>query len=209
MKRKFILALSLILIASLFLTGCELFNSRVTSLKGELKGVSYNIEFYDNFGEKYQHVKGQNIDIEGKKVKETGYDSEGNVITNYTLSSVVAITIDGHQMESCGSTVIFAEEGLQKDIDFTIQDIDSENSKGLSGYTSVAKIVNNYSNFFGKPSVVVIQSQLGVPICAYSGNSVFWEVCENLPKTTMLSIDGKVLYIHRANFEIIDKALID
>lgn len=54
-----------------------------------------------------------------------------------------------------------------------------------------------------------IQSQLGDPICAYSGDSVYYEVCSTLPKTTKLSIDGKALYIHRANFQIIDTSLLD
>ncbi len=72
----------------------------------------------------------------------------------------------------------------------------------------IAGVVNSYKNYFGKPTVVVIQSQLGVPICAYSGKDVYWEVCEDLPKTTKLMIDGKALYIHRANFQIIDRDLL-
>ncbi len=56
---------------------------------------------------------------------------------------------------------------------------------------------------------MVIQSQLGDPICAFSGDDVYWEVSENLPKTTKVMIDGKALYIHRANFQIIDKDLIE
>ena len=67
----------------------------------------------------------------------------------------------------------------------------------------------DYQNYFGKAIVVVIQSQLGDPICAYSGNDVYWEVSEDLPKTTKLVVDGKALYIHRANFQIVDKALLD
>ena len=65
-----------------------------------------------------------------------------------------------------------------------------------------------YKNAFGKSRVIVIQSQLGDPICAFSGESVYYEVCEDLPKTTKLMIDGKALYIHHANFQIIDKALL-
>lgn len=44
--------------------------------------------------------------------------------------------------------------------------------------------------------------------CAYSGDEVYWKVCDDLPKTTKLMVDGKALYIHRANFQIIDKALL-
>lgn len=74
--------------------------------------------------------------------------------------------------------------------------------------SNIANIVNEYKNAFGKPVVVVIQSQLGNPICAFSGNDVYWEVCEDLPKTTKLMIDGHALYIHRANFQLIDKDLL-
>ena len=56
---------------------------------------------------------------------------------------------------------------------------------------------------------MVIKSQTGQPICAYSGNNVYWEVKTDLPKTTKLMIDNKALYIHRANFQIIDKKLLN
>lgn len=57
--------------------------------------------------------------------------------------------------------------------------------------------------------MVVIKSQLWKPITAYSGDDVYWEIPEDLPKMTKLMIDGKALYIHRANFQIIDKELLD
>lgn len=57
--------------------------------------------------------------------------------------------------------------------------------------------------------MVIIQSQLGNPICVYSGDDVTWDIPKNVPKTTMVTIDGKVLYIHRANFSIVDMGLIE
>lgn len=211
MKKKVAVVLSLVLVICLavFLSGCGLFESAKNELKGSLKGVSYNIEFYDNYGAKFLNVTGENIDITGNKVEEIGYDSDGSTITNYTLSSVITITIDGKQMESCGNTVIFSESGLERDVDFSLSDIESESDGGLTSLTSVAKVVNKYKNYFGKSQVVVIQSQLGVPICAYSGDEVYWEIPDDLPKMTKLMIDGKALYIHRANFEIIDRDLIE
>ncbi|MGN1297460.1 MAG: DUF5052 family protein [Clostridia bacterium] len=209
MKKKMVLLVSGILVITMLLSGCGWFESAKNSLKGSLIGVSYTAEFYDNYGARFLTVTGENIDIEGNKVKESGFDSDGNTITNYSLSSVITITIDGKQMSSCGNTVIFAESGLQRDVEFTMSDIDSESEGGLTGLTSVAKVVNKYKNYFGKPQVVVIQSQLGVPICAYSGNEVYWTIPEDLPKMTKLMIDGKALYIHRANFEIIDRDLIE
>lgn len=104
--------------------------------------------------------------------------------------------------------MVFAEKGLTPDVDFKSPDVIDSTASGLSDNTAIAGVVNRYSNLFGKSRIVVIQSQMGDPICAYSGNEVYWKVCDDLPKTTKLMIDGKALYIHRANFQIIDKALL-
>ena len=207
MKKKVILLTSLVLVMTFLFSGCSWFDSKVNDLKGSLKGVSYTADFFDNYGAKFLTVEGENIDIDGNYVEELGINSDGSKTTNYTLSSVITITIDGKQMESCGDTIIFAESGLKRDVEFTLSDIDSE-ANGIASLTSISKVVNKYKNYFGKSQVVVIQSQLGVPICAYSGEKVYWEIPDDLPKMTKLMIDGKALYIHRANFQIIDKDLI-
>ena len=134
-------------------------------------------------------------------------DENGKVITGYELSSVITITIDGNEIESCGDTCIFVQKGLTPDVDFTTETIKS--SSGIFDITSIAAKLNQYKNKFGKARVVVIKSQLGNPIMAFSGDSVYWEIPEDLPKMTKLMIDGKALYIHRANFQIIDKELIE
>lgn len=106
--------------------------------------------------------------------------------------------------------MIFAEDGLEPEVDFQSPDVINSTTDGsLGDNVIIASIVNKYKNYFGKSRVVIIQSQLGDPICAYSGDDVYYEVCEDLPKTTKLMIDGKALYIHRANFQIIDKELLN
>ena len=122
---------------------------------------------------------------------------------------MITITIDGKQIESCGSTVLFVENGLKPDVEFDTSDIHiSSDADGIGDLNIIAETVNKYKNYFGKGTVVVIQSQLGDPICAFSGDDVYWEVSEDLPKTTKVMVDGKALYIHRANFQIIDKDLL-
>lgn len=79
----------------------------------------------------------------------------------------------------------------------------------ITDNTYIASIVNKYKNMFGKSRIVVVKSQLGQPITAYSGDEVYWEIPKDLPKMTKLMIDGKALYIHRANFQIIDKTLLN
>lgn len=193
------------------LSGCDIasWTSEMNDIKGQLVGNSFECQFYDNSGEKFLTVNGDKIGITNNIVKESSIDSsDGSISTEYSLSSVITINVDGQQIQSCGDTVIFAEDGLHPDADFVLEDIKS-NSNGIASNTYVSNIVNEYKNYFGKSQVVVIQSQLGVPICAYSGEDVYWEVKDDLPKTTKLMIDGKALYIHRANFQIIDKGLID
>lgn len=176
-------------------------------MKESITGNTYEAQFYTNSGEKFMTVIGENIDIKENVVREYTYDSQGGWGYVKKLSSVLTITIDGKEMSSCGSTILFAESGLQPDVDYVQQDIVSK-ADGIGDYTVIANVVNRYKNSFGKAVVVVIQSQLGDPICAYLGEDVWYKVCEDLPKTTLLSIDGKLLYIHRANFQIIDKALL-
>ena len=189
------------------LASCAMFGNEVNSLNGSITGNTYECQFYSNDGNKFMTLTGQKIDINANPIREKVYGDRGWEYTK-TLSSVVTITVDGHQMSNCGSTVLFVEDGLMPDVDFQIENIDSETS-GLGDNTIIANVVNKYKNAFGKPVVAVIQSQLGDPICAFSGSNVYWEVCEDLPKTTKLMIDGHALYIHRGNFQLIDRDLLN
>lgn len=186
------------------LSGCALFDDTMNDIKGNLAGNGYTIETYDNYGNKVMTTTGDKINVSGNKVETTSYDDSGSVITGYELSSVITINIDGKQIQSCGDTCIFAQKGLKPDVDFVQQDISSESSGKIDENTYISNIVNKYKNYFGKSRVVVIKSQLGQPITAYSGDEVYWKIPEKLPKMTKLMIDGKALYIHRANFQIMN-----
>lgn len=201
MKRMF--KLLTITLLSLSLCGCSVFKSKLNDIKGRLIGNGYTIDTYDNYGNKVFETKGDKINITGNKVKETSYDSDGSVIEGYTLSSVITITIDGNEIESCGDTCVFTQEGLDAEVDFSKKHINSSAS-GITSNTAIANYLNKYKNLFGKRRIVVIKSQLGQPIKAYQGDDVYWEIPKDLPKMTKVMIDGKALYIHRANFQIID-----
>ena len=205
MKKIVCIFLSLCMI--FILSSCAMVNSEVNSLNGSITGNTYECQFYSNNGNKFMTLTGQKIDINSNVIRERTYDSDGWGYVK-TLSSVITITVDGHQMSNCGSTVLFVEKGLTPDVDFQVESINSEAS-GVGDNTIIANIVNRHKNAFGKPVVAVIQSQLGDPICAFSGYDVYWEVCEDLPKATKLMIDGHALYIHRANFQLIDIDLLN
>ena len=206
MKKKIVVVIALMLLLATLLTGCAGFQSDVNSLNGSITGNTYECQFFSNYGKKFMTMSGQKIDINENIVRERIYTNKGWGYTK-TLSSVVTVTVDGNEVESCGTTILFIEDGLTPDVDFTMQDITSV-AQGILDNTILANTVNHYKNWFGKSRVVVIQSQMGDPIMAFSGDEVYYTVCEDLPKTTKLIIDGHALYIHRANFQIIDKDLL-
>ena len=207
--KKRVISIITIVVMLFSLSGCSMLESKINDLKGNLVGNGYDIYTYDNYGEKVLETSGDKISITGNKTETTSYDSDGSEITGYDLSSVITITIDGAEIQSCGDTCIFQQDGLNAEVNFTQEVIDSQTDGSLDENTAIARFVNRYKNMFGKSRVVVIKSQLGQPITAYSGDDVYWEIPEDLPKMTKLMIDGKALYIHRANFQIIDKTLLD
>ena len=191
------------------MAGCARLRSGIHDLHGSIIGNEYYIDVFDNTGIRTLRTHGKKIDIDNNVVEERTYSSTTDEwYSTKTLSSVITITVDGNQLISCGDTCVFYDKRLVPEHEFYLDSIES-NSSGLIDSALISGLVNNVKNQFGKPMVVVIKSQMGAPIYAFSGNKVYWEVQEDLPRFTKLMIDGKALYIHRANFQIIDKDLLD
>lgn len=190
-------------------TACARLQSGVHDLHGSIIGNEYNIDIFDNTGIRSMKSHGKRIDIDNNIVEEQTYSSDSDSwLSTKTLSSVITITIDGKQLISCGDTCIFYDTRLVPDYEFYLDGTESDSS-GILDSVLISGIINSVKNQFGKPMVVVIKSQMGAPIYAFSGNKVYWEVEEDLPRFTKLMIDNKALYIHRANFQIIDRGLLD
>ena len=196
--------LGLILSVAMLTTSCGFFDSKVNDLRGDISGNTYDIDFYSDYGSKVMTVSGKKINISGNYIEEVNSDGS----TKDVLSSVVTFTIDGKEIENCGTTLLIKEKGLNPELDYINLDISSKGSNKISDLAVIAKPLNKYKNMFGKSRIVLIQTDLSQPICAFSGDNVYWKIPSNLPKTTKLMIDGKALYIHRAKFQIIDKALL-
>ena len=192
-----------------------------SSETGDAVKISYVADFYDNYGDQWLSVEGNSFNISPNKIKEYSYDSDGSWISNWTTSSVMSIDIDGNKIESCGSTVLFYDTRLEKiDIDIP-QNVDLTTENGYSvtapgdlrasDYWSLNWwfITKNQSNTTVRSRMVIIQSQNGNPICMFNGDNVSWEVSRNLPKTTEIMIDGMPVYVHRANFAIVDLSVFN
>lgn len=197
-KLIFIFAISVLLIG---LAGCASIKDFIAVTKGELVGGHYVISIYDNYANKTLTVDGKKITVgllENKANKDS--TSEG------FQSSVLEITVNGRQMVQVGNTVIFAEDGLDMIEDFQIPEEVNVNTGG--GFVPIDRYINNIKNKIGKGQTIIISSQLGIPIGVYQGESVYVTVPDDLPKMTRLNIDGKSLYIHRANYVILDSSLL-
>ena len=188
---------------------------------GDAVKISYVADFYDNYGDQWLSVEGNSFNISPNKVKEYAYDSDGSWISSWTTSSVMSIDIDGNKIESCGSTVLFYDTRLEKiDIDIPQNvDLTTENGYSVTAPSDLRAsdywslnwwfITKNQSNTTVRSRMVIIQSQNGDPICMFNGDNVSWEVSRNLPKTTEIMIDGMPVYVHRANFAIVDLSVFN
>ena len=206
-NKRFLRYLSIIgiIVFLISIAGCAMFRNEVKKFKGELIGNNFTINMYDDFGNKTLTLYGDKVGLEGNYISSTSKDSEGNTTTNYELSSVITLTIDGHTGKTTGSTIIFAEEGLNK-----LEDFEIPNEISTSGGTInlVDRNINKLKNILGTSKIVVVCSELGIPLAIYGGDSVYEEISQDLPKTTLVNIDGKALYIHRADLSIWETAMI-
>lgn len=174
----------------------------VKTTKGELIGQNFEISTYDDYANKTLTVTGSKITV-GLLENNSNFDSES---TGYK-SDVLEITVNGAQMFQVGNTVIFAEKGLDMVEDFEIPEEINTTSGG--GLVPLDRFINDIKNKIGKDKTVIISSQMGIPIGVFQGNEVYVTVPDNLPKMTRLNIDGKSLYIHRANYIILDTDMMN
>lgn len=184
------------------ISGCSLLESMIGELKGELVGRGFVISTYDHYANK-------TLQVSGKKVTVGLLENSANFIVEDTgfKSEVLEVTINGSEMLQVGNTVIFAEEGLDMVKDFEIQtEVEATNG---GGFVPLDRFINDFKNDIGKPKTIIISSQMGIPIGVYQGEEVYVKVPSDLPKMTLLHIDGKALYIHRANYTIVDTKLIN
>lgn len=69
--------------------------------------LTFEAYLYDNQGNNYATFKGNSFNISPNKVRQWGYNTNGSWSSWYETSSVVSIEIDGHNIQTCGSTIVF------------------------------------------------------------------------------------------------------
>lgn len=201
-KIKPIICISLVCLLSVSVLGCAKLKDWFGQLKGNLVGQHFTITTYDDYANKTLSIEGSKVTV-GLLENSANFDAES---TDFK-SEVLEITVNGNQMFQVGNTVIFEEEGLNVVKHYEVKDEIKTTSGG--GYVPFDRAVNKLKNELGKKKTVIISSQQGVPIGVYQGDDVYVTIPEDLPKMTRLNIDGKALYIHRANYVIVDTEMIE
>ena len=203
-QKKLIYLVSVIILSLMLTSGCAMIDNVFNKVREEWSGIEFVASVYDSYGNNTLKMKGSSLSINTLRESGIFLDKEGNDKTYQ--SSVLDVTIDGKQVLMVGDTIVFAENGLDMITDFSVDEINSE--KDSPNIQWIDRSVNQFKNKIGKSRTIIISTQMGVPIGVFQGNSVYVEVPGDLPKTTRLSIDGKIMYIHRANYQIIDSSLI-
>ena len=191
-KKKLLTLIALALV--LCLTGCAFVSNFVGKLTGALFGKGYTITQYYNYGNLVFTVHGDRVTMDCE------LDENGEV------TSYIDITIDGESWKHVGSTLVFAQNGVDIITDFRLPE-DMESTGSSTGLMAVDREINHYKNLFGKKLVVLVSSQNGTPIGLFQGDDCYMEIPADLPKTTLINIDGKMVYVHRANVDIIPAEL--
>ena len=195
MNRKKLLAL-IALVLVIALTGCAAIQGYFNKLTGSLFGKGYTITQYDDYGNLVFTVHGDKVTMDC----ETDEDGE--------VTSYIDITIDGDSWKHVGSTLVFAQKGVDLITDFQLP-ADMDSTGHSTGLMAVDRKINHYANLIGKDLVVLVSSQNGTPICLFQGDDCSIEIPADLPKTTLVHIDGKMVYVHRANVDIIPAELLE
>ncbi|TJX14555.1 DUF5052 family protein [Tissierella creatinini] len=202
MKNNKKVIIAFLMILTLTLSGCSAILDRISVLRGDLIGNKFEISVYDHYANK-------TLELNGSKITVGLFENDANVDPESPgfESSVLEITVNGREMIQVGNTVIFAEQGLDMVEDYNApSNIDVS---GGGGFVPLDRLINDLKNQIGKEKTIIISSQMGIPLGVYQGENVYVTVPEDLPKMTRLNIDGKSLYIHRANYVILDTDLME
>jgi hypothetical protein len=204
-QRKTLLFVAGLTIMAMLLTlgGCALFDKSVSNFVSLMKGRQATILTYNVFGQPLDRVHGAAIDIQ----RDGTFDSVNPDGTSNADSSVVKVSVGGGVINHVGSTLLMVEDGLS---DITAQlppTVDIENTE--RGVPFLNYLRQNFRNFWaGTSRTIMVRSQNGSPIAIFGGNQVEY-FATNIPKSTLLRIDGKYLLIYRSDYTLYDNKLLD
>lgn len=195
MKIKKKVALLLLSCLILFVvTGCSDIQNWELSLRSKVGGLPLTVSTYDANGQKIDQIKAKSVDIHtDKKLSQKDESGKEN-------SSVIDVDYGNQRMTHVGSTLI-AYEGLKN-----YEDAYNKKHVNINDQNKSVPLLNTmYQDFKndwnGNAKVIMIRSQLGMPIAVFVGNHVSLHK-SNMKNSTQFVIDGHRLFVYRADYTI-------
>lgn len=186
-------------------SGCSAIDMSFEDFNRAWNGIPATITTYNQDGELIDKIQGNSIQISlDERFREVSVDSDGGTISS--PGDVLLISIGDSHMNHVGSTMLWVEDGLEPiaGADTTIDITNTE--QGTPWLNDLLEYNRNL--WQGKAKTVLIRSQDGDPIAVFAANQV--EIVGTaVPKSTMYRLDGKRLFVYRADYTAYDTKLLE
>lgn len=190
--KKIILTLGL-LAAAITLSSCSNFENWELSMRSKIGALPLTVSTYDSNGQKIDQIKARSVNIHTDK-EMSQKDDKG-----HENSSVIDVDYGKNRMIHVGSTMI-AYEGVRNYIDTFNKHVNINDQNH-----SIPLLNTMYQNFKndwnGDSKVVMIRSQLGMPVAVFTGKHVSIHKSD-MKNATHFVIDGHRLFVYRADYTI-------
>lgn len=170
----------------------------------EWRGIPATITTYDQNGDLIDRVHGESFQVSlDERFYTTSVNSDGSVTK--TPGDVMLISVGSSHISHVGSTMIWAEDGVTA-VAGADTKVDIKNTaQGVPWLNNLLEYNRNL--WKGKAKTLLVRSQDGKPIAVYAANEV--EVVGTaVPKSTMFRLDGKRLFVYRADYTMYDTELL-
>lgn len=199
---KKILTVLMAIAVTTTLSSCAAFGAIGESLNRDIDGVPATMSTYTQGGILIDQVIGESFHVS----RDENFDSESSDGTSNNDSSVLMISVGKSHISHVGSTLVLAEKGLNDIMAQTGTTVNLVNS--TPGKPWLNNLREKHQNLWaGKSKTVLIRSQDGTPVATFTGNKV--ETFEtDVPKSTWFRVDGKYLFVYRADYSLYDNDLL-
>lgn len=184
------------------LTACSGMNAFGESLNRALEGVPATMTTYTQSGEEIDEVKGVSFQVS----RDSKFDTVNSEGGSNQDSSVLLISLGDSHISHVGSTLILAQDGMVDVTEALGTAVAFENvESGVPWLNNLREY--NQNLWQGKAKTLLIRSQDGTPIAVYAGDEV--EIFgTDVPKSTTFRVDGKYLFVYRADYSVYDNDLL-
>lgn len=186
----------------LVLSGCAGLANWGENFNRQWKGASATMQTFNEKSQVIDKVHGTSIQI----ARDTTFDTSNSDGTNKNDSQVLLISIGSGSIRHVGSTLVLNQDGLTEIMTTTNATVDLKSTE--RGTPWLNRLREQHQNLWaGKSKTILIRSQNGTPLAVYTGNEV--EIfATDVPKSTQFRVDGKLLFVYRADFTVIDNDLL-